>query len=89
MSLRDALVGGLLLVGLLLAGQGLLSTPTATVQECSATSSANATTPSPTPECVEYTERAWGQQLYVVLLGLGIAGLGGAIVVVDRRFGNR
>lgn len=89
MSLRYAVAGGLLLVGILLAGQGLLTTPTATVVECEGSSSADATTPSPTPDCTRYTERAWGQQLYVVGLGLGVVALGVGIVVADRRFGGR
>lgn len=88
MSLRYTLVGGLLVLGLLLAAFGIVSTPRATVLECSGSSSADATTPSPTPDCVRYTERAWGQQLYIVGMGLGIAGLGAAIVVVDRRIGG-
>lgn len=85
MSLREALVGGLLLVGVLLTAQGAVPTPTATVQECSGSSSADAETPSATPECVRYTERAWGQQLYIVGLGVGITALGVGVVVADRR----
>jgi hypothetical protein len=89
MSLRYTLVGGMLLLGLLLAAQALLSTPMVTVEECTATGVAEATTPSSTPDCVRYTERAWGQQLYLFVLGLGIAGLGVGLVVVDRRLVRR
>lgn len=84
MSLRDALVGGLLLVGVLLTAQGAVSTPIVTVQECSGSGSVDAETPSATPECVRYTERAWGQQLYVVGLGVGVIALGAVVVVADR-----
>lgn len=89
MSLRYALAGGLLLLGLLLAAQGLISTPQATVVECTGSSSADATTASPTPECTRTTEWAWRQQLYMVGLGLVIATLGVGVVYADRRYARR
>lgn len=89
MSLRYAVAGGLLVLGLLLAAQGALTTPTATVVECSGSSSADAIASTPTPDCTRYTERAWDQQLYVVALGLGVASLGVAIVLADRSGNGR
>lgn len=88
MSLRDALAGGLLLVGVMLAVQGAITTPTATVHECSGTAVQDPEPPTPTPTCVTYTERAWGQQLYVLGLGLGVAALGAGVVFVDSRYGR-
>lgn len=85
MSLRYSVAGGLLLLGLLLSAQGVVSTPTATVVECTGSSSAAGETPTATPDCVRYTERSWGQQLYVVGLGVSIAVLGVGVVVVDRN----
>lgn len=87
MSIRYALVGGLLLLGLLLTSYGVVSTPHATVQKCTSADAANST--SPTPECSTYTERAWGAQLYTIAMGLGVTGLGVAVVVIDRRLARR
>ena len=89
MSLRYAVAGGLLVLGLLLAAQGALTTPAATVVECSGSSSADATASTPTPDCTRYTERAWGQQVYAVALGLGVASLGVGIVLADRSVAGR
>lgn len=89
MSHRYAVAGGLVVLGLLLGAQGALTTPTATVVECSGSSSAEATASTPTPDCTRYTERAWGQQGYVVALGLDVASLGVGIVLADRRVDGR
>lgn len=85
MSLRDALAGGVLLLGVLLTVQGVLVTPTATVQECSGTAVQNPESPTPTLTCTTYTERAWWQQLYAVGLGVTVTALGVGILVVDGR----
>jgi hypothetical protein len=89
MTLRYTIAAGCLLVGLLLVVQGLVVSPQVTSIECTSSSSANATGPSPTPDCVRTTEPATGQHLYSIGLGGGIAGLGVAIVALDRRFVRR
>ena len=85
MSLRYALAGGLLLLGVLLTAQGAVTTPTATVRACSGTAAEDPGTPTSTPTCTTYTERARGQQLYMVGLGVGVTALGVGVVVADRR----
>lgn len=89
MKFRYALAGGMVLLGLVLLAQGVVSTPRVTSVECTGSSSADAETPSATPECTRTTERAWGQQLYIVGLGAAIAALGVGIVVTDRKLAER
>lgn len=89
MTLRYTVAAGCLLVGLLLVVQGLAVSPQVTSVECSSSSSADATGPSPTPDCVRTTEPATGQRLYVLGLGASVAGLGIAVLTLDQRFDRR
>jgi len=89
MTLRYTVAAGCLLVGLLLVVQGAAVSPQATSVECSSSSSATATGPTPTPDCVRTTEPAAGQQLYVLVLGAGVAGSGIVVVALDRLFARR
>lgn len=89
MTLRYTVAAGCLLIGLLLVVQGFAVSPQVTSVECTSSSSANATGPSPSPDCVRTTEPATGQRFYVLGLGVGIAGLGIAVVALDRRFARR
>lgn len=89
MTLRYPVAAGCLLVGFLLAIQGIVVSPQVTSVECTSSSSANATGPSPTPDCVRTTEPATGQRLYIFGLGAGIAGLGVAVIGLNRRFVRR
>jgi hypothetical protein len=88
-TLRYTVAAGCLLVGLLLVVQGLVVSPQVTSVECTSSSSANATGPSPTPDCVRTTEPATGQRLYIIGLGASIACFGVAVVALDRRFVRR
>lgn len=89
MTLRYTIAAGCLLVGLLLVVQGLVASPQITSVECTSSSSANTTVPTPAPDCVRTTEPATGQRLYILGLGAGIAGLGVAVIALDRRFVRR
>jgi len=89
MTLRYTVAAGCLLVGFLLVVQGLAVSPQVTSIQCTSSSSANATGPSPTPDCVRTTEPATGQRLYILGLGVGVAGLGVTAIVLDRRFARR
>jgi hypothetical protein len=89
MTLRYTVAAGCLLVGFLLVVQGLAVSPQVTSIECTTSSSANTTGPTPTPDCVRTTEPATGQRLYILGLGVGVAGLGVAVVAFDRRVGRR
>jgi len=89
MTLRYTVAAGCLLVGFLLVVQGLAVSPQVTSIECTSSSSANTTGPTPTPDCVRTTEPATGQRLYILGLGVGVAGLGVAVVAFDRRGGRR
>ena len=84
MTLRYTVAAGCLLVGLLLVVQALVASPQATSIECTSSSSPNATGPSLTPDCVRTTGPATGQRLYILALGVGISGLGVAVVALDR-----
>lgn len=86
MTLRYTVAAGCLLVGLLLVVQGLAVSPQITSVECTSSSSANATGPSPTPDCVRTSEPATGQRLYILGFGIGIASLGVTVIALDRRF---
>lgn len=89
MTLRYTVAAGCLLVGFLLVVQGLAVSPQVTSIQCTSSSSANATGPSPTPDCVRTTEPATGQRLYILGLGVGVAGLGVTAIVLDHRFARR
>jgi hypothetical protein len=89
MTLRYTVAAGCLLVGFLLVVQSLAVSPQVTSIQCTSSSSANATGPSPTPDCVRTTEPATGQRLYILGLGVGVAGLGVTAIVLDRRFARR
>lgn len=89
MTLRYTVAAGCLLVGLLLVVQGLAVSPQVTSVECTSLSAANATGPTPTPDCVQTSESVTGQRLYILGLGVGVAGLGVTVIVLDRRFARR
>lgn len=89
MTLRYTVAAGCLLVGFLLVVQGLAVSPQVTSVECTSSSSVNATGPSPTPDCVRTSEPATGQRLYILGLGVGVAGLGLTVIALDRRFARR
>ncbi|WP_049979920.1 hypothetical protein [Halolamina rubra] len=82
-----AVAAGTLVIGLLLAAQGVVAQPTVTTESCTGQGSAAAnggSTTTATGTCTTTTEPATGQLLYIVSLGLGIAALGAGIVGVDR-----
>jgi hypothetical protein len=89
MTLRYTVAAGCLLIGLLLVVQGLTVSPQVTSVECTSSSSANTTGPSPTPDCVQTSEPAIGQRLYILGLGVSVAGLGATVIVLDCRFARR
>lgn len=89
MTLRYTVAAGCLLVGLLLVGQGVVTTPQATTVECTASSSATAIGPTPTPDCDRTTEPATGQRLYILGLGAVIASLGVSVIALDHWFVRR
>jgi len=89
MTLRYTVAAGCLLVGLLLVVQGLAVSSQVTSVECTSSSSVNATGLCPTPDCVQTSEPATGQRLYILELGVGVAGLGATVIVLDRRFTRR
>lgn len=89
MTLRYTVAAGCLLVGFLLVAQGLAVSPQVTSIECTSSSSANTTGPTPTPDCVRTTEPATGQRLYILGLGVGVGGLGVAVLAFDRQVGRR
>jgi hypothetical protein len=89
MTHRYTVAAGCLLVGLLLVVQGLAVSPQVTSVECTSSSSANATESSPTPNRVQTTEPATGQRLYTLGLGASVAGLGIAVIALDRRVARR
>lgn len=89
MALRYTIAAGCLLVGLLLVVQGLVVSPQVTSVECTSSSSANATGPSPPPDCIRTTEPAPGQRFYILGLGASVAGLGGAIIALDLWFARQ
>lgn len=88
---RYAVAAGLLVLGLLLASQGVAAQPTVTGETCTGESTpegaGNGSTATVT--CTTTTEPATGQQVYIVALGAGIASLGGGIVGVDRWLAGR
>ena len=81
-----ALAAGLLVVGVLLAAQGVVAQPTVTSETCTADGSASAAggQSTATVTCTTTTEPATGQQRYIVGLGAAIASLGVGVVGVDR-----
>jgi len=83
---RYVVAGGLLLLGVGLFAQGVVSQPMVTSVACEGSASAGgeAGTATATPECTRTTEPATGQQLYILGLGAAIGLLGGAVVAVDR-----
>lgn len=80
-SFGYAVAAGLLVVGLLLAAQGVAAQPTVTSETCTGGSTSEGDS---APTCTTTTEPATGQQLYVVGLGVALASLGGGMVGVDR-----
>lgn len=76
MTLRYTVAAGCLLLSLLLVVQGLTVSPQIRSVEYISSFSVNATEPSPPLDCVQTSEPATGQRLYILGLGIGIAGLG-------------
>lgn len=91
-TIRYTVAAGLLLVGLLLVAQGVVSQPMMTSVSCTDSSSASqdgsGTTATATPECTRTTEPATGAQLYVVGLGAAVGLVGAGVVAVDRRLAS-
>lgn len=83
--LRYLVAGGLLIIGVGLVAQGIISQPMMTSVTCEGSASAGGNaTATATPECTRTTEPATGQRYYILGLGTGIGLLGGAVVAVDR-----
>jgi hypothetical protein len=88
--LRYVVAGGLLLLGVGLVAQGIVTQPMMTSVSCegSASAAGNATATA-TPDCTRTTEPATGAQRYIVGRGLATGMLGGVVVAVDRWFAGR
>jgi hypothetical protein len=89
MTLPYTVAPGCLLVGVLLVGQAAVASPQVTSVECTSSESATATGLTPTPDCVRTTQPATGQHQYLVGLGVGVASLGVAVIVLDHWLDHR
>lgn len=89
--IRYLVAGGLLVIGVGLVVQGVVSQPTVTSVTCEGNASASGANGSatPTPDCTRTTESAPGQRFYVIGLGGAIGLLGGAVVATDRWLARR
>lgn len=86
---RYAVAAALLVLGILLASQGVVAQPTVTGETCTGESTPEGAGNVSTATCTTTTEPATGQQLYIVALGAGIAVLGAGVVGVDRWLAGR